>query len=38
MSYARDIREEMRRVAVIVAKILHGAKPADVPVEQPTKY
>lgn len=38
LSYARDIREEMRRVAVIVAKILHGAKPADVPVEQPTKY
>ena len=38
LSYARDTREEMRRVAVIVDKILHGAKPADVPVEQPTKY
>jgi putative ABC transport system substrate-binding protein len=38
VSYARDTREEVRRVAVIVAKILHGAKPADVPVEQPTKY
>ena len=38
VSYARDTREEMRRVAVIVDKILHGAKPADVPVEQPRKY
>ena len=38
LSYARDIREEMRRVAFLVNKILHGAKPADVPVEQPTKY
>src|SRR5262249_33780019 len=38
LSYARDTREEVRRVAVIVDKILHGAKPADVPVEQPTKY
>jgi len=38
VSYARDTREEVRRVAVIVDKILHGAKPADVPVEQPTKY
>src|SRR5215831_20556553 len=27
LSYARDTREEMRRVAVIVGKILHGAKP-----------
>ena len=38
LSYARDIGEQFRRVAVIVSKILHGAKPADVPVEQPTKY
>jgi len=38
LSYARDIGEQFRRVAVIVGKILHGAKPADVPVEQPTKY
>ena len=38
MSYARDIREEFRRVAFLVDKILHGAKPADVPVEQPKKY
>ncbi len=38
LSYARDIREQIRRVAVIVDKIRHGAKPADVPVEQPTKY
>jgi len=38
LSYARDIREEFRRVAFLVDKILHGAKPADVPVELPRKY
>ena len=38
LSYARDVPEEMRRVAFLVDKILHGAKPADVPVEQPKTY
>ena len=38
MSYTRDVREQFRRVAFLVDKILHGAKPADVPVEQPKKY
>ena len=37
MSYGVDSREGVRRVAVYVAKILAGAKPADLPVEQPTK-
>jgi putative ABC transport system substrate-binding protein len=37
MSYASDQREEFKRAAVYVNKILKGAKPADLPVEQPTK-
>jgi putative ABC transport system substrate-binding protein len=37
MSYAPDQAETYRRVAAIVDKILKGAKPADIPVEQPTK-
>ena len=38
MSYSANVRDEWRRTARIVAKILKGANPADLPVEQSTKF
>jgi ABC transporter substrate binding protein len=38
MSYGPSVLNQFRRTGDIVDKILHGAKPADIPVEQPTKF
>jgi putative ABC transport system substrate-binding protein len=38
ISYATNYHELFRRVAVLTDKILKGAKPGDLPVEQPTKF
>ncbi len=38
MSYGPNFSELFRRTAEVVDRILRGAKPADIPVEQPTKF
>jgi putative ABC transport system substrate-binding protein len=38
MSYGADLVHLYKRSAIYANKILKGAKPADLPVEQPTKY
>jgi putative ABC transport system substrate-binding protein len=38
MSYGPNFNDIYKRAATYVAKVLNGARPADLPVEQPTKF
>ena len=38
MSYGPSVDASFRRAAALVDKVLKGAKPAEIPVEQPTKF
>lgn len=38
MSYSANLNETYRRVAFYIDRVLKGTKPADLPVEQPTKF
>ena len=38
LSYGQDVFAQYHRVAIFVDKILKGAKPAELPVEAPTKF
>ena len=38
LSYGASVREVTRQAGAVAGKVLKGAKPADLPVEQPTKF
>ena len=38
ISYGADLRDQFRQAAIYVDRILKGEKPADLPVQAPTKY